>query len=160
MEETLLPGRRRRRSPECKEDEDEEERSSVSEEVKRQLWLTGPLMAGYQMQNLVQTISTMFLGHLGELPLAGASIAGSFTTVTGFSLLYGLASALDTFYGQAFGARQYHLVCIYKQRAMLILTLMSVSSTCKHTWTGFSMEAFRGARDFFRLAVPAALMVR
>uniref|UniRef100_A0ACD5ZUF1 Uncharacterized protein n=1 Tax=Avena sativa TaxID=4498 RepID=A0ACD5ZUF1_AVESA len=268
MEETLLPipGRR---SLECKDEEEEEEESTaVSEEVKRQLWLTGPLIAGYQMQNLVQTISTMFLGHLGELPLAGASIAGSFATVTGFSLLSGLASALDTFYGQAFGARQYHLVCIYKQRAMLILTLISVplavlwfytgsilllldqdediameagtfarwmipglfaygllqcqvrflqsqnivfpvmlsaaatalfhfaicwllvrvlglgskgvaigkamsywinvvmlavyvrvSSTCKNTWTGFSMEAIRGARDFFRLAVPSALMV-
>ncbi|CAL5430923.1 unnamed protein product [Camellia sinensis] len=29
----------------------------------------------------------MFVGHLGELPLSGASIATSFASVTGFSLL-------------------------------------------------------------------------
>lgn len=180
----------------------------------------------------------------------------------------GMASALDTLCGQAFGARQYHLLGIYKQRAMLLLTLVSiplaviwfytgqilllfgqnhdiameagtyarwmipvifaygllqchvrflqtqnivvpmmvssgaaamchlvvcwllvyvvgmgskgaalsnaisywinviilavyvrVSSACKKTWTGFSMEAFHDALSFFRLAVPSALMV-
>jgi MATE family multidrug resistance protein len=59
----------------------------VSDEVKRQLWLAGPLIAGSLMQNLIQVISIMFVGHLGELPLAGASMATSFATVTGFSLL-------------------------------------------------------------------------
>jgi MATE family multidrug resistance protein len=29
----------------------------------------------------------MFVGHLGELPLAGASLATSLANVTGFSLL-------------------------------------------------------------------------
>lgn len=32
-------------------------------------------------------MSLMFIGHLGALELAGASIATSFATVTGFSLL-------------------------------------------------------------------------
>jgi MATE family multidrug resistance protein len=73
LEATLLP-----RSPES---------LAVSEEVKRQLWLAGPLIAGCLMQNLIQMISVMFVGHLGELQLAGASIASSFAAVTGFSLL-------------------------------------------------------------------------
>lgn len=59
----------------------------VGDEVKRQLWLAGPLTAGSLLQNLIQMISIMFVGHLGELPLAGASVATSFATVTGFSLL-------------------------------------------------------------------------
>lgn len=184
------------------------------------------------------------------------------------SLLHGMASALDTLCGQAFGARQYHLLGMYKQRAMLLLTLVSiplaavwyytgeilllvgqdkdiaveagtyarwmipelfaygllqcharflqtqnivlpvmlsaaatalchlavcwllvfalglgskgaaignaisywinvailavyvrVSSSCKKTWTGFSMEAFHDPLSFFKLAVPSALMV-
>jgi MATE family multidrug resistance protein len=38
----------------------------------------------------------------------------------------GMASALDTLCGQAFGARQYYLLGIYMQRAMFLLTLVSV----------------------------------
>jgi hypothetical protein len=35
-------------------------------------------------------ISVMFVGHLGELSLSGASMATSFASVTGFSLLVSL----------------------------------------------------------------------
>ncbi|EAZ01040.1 hypothetical protein OsI_23072 [Oryza sativa Indica Group] len=66
----------------CKEEE-----ITASDEVKRQLRLAGPLIAGSLLQNLIQIISVMFVGHLGELPLAGASMASSFAAVTGFSLL-------------------------------------------------------------------------
>jgi MATE family multidrug resistance protein len=59
----------------------------VGEEVKRQLRLAVPLVAGSLLQNLIQMVSVMFVGHLGELPLAGASMASSFAAVTGFSLL-------------------------------------------------------------------------
>uniref|UniRef100_A0A0D9WQ01 Protein DETOXIFICATION n=1 Tax=Leersia perrieri TaxID=77586 RepID=A0A0D9WQ01_9ORYZ len=37
-----------------------------------------------------------------------------------------MASALDTLCGQAFGAKQYHLLGIYKQRAVLLLTVVSI----------------------------------
>ncbi|CAN6216947.1 unnamed protein product [Urochloa humidicola] len=246
----------------------EEEGLSVRDEVKKQLWLAGPMIAGALLQNVIQMISVMYVGHLGELPLAGASMANSFATVTGLSLLLGMASALDTLCGQAFGARQYYLLGIYKQRAMFLLTIVSIplaviwfytgeilllfgqdpdiaaeagtyarwmipalfaygllqchvrflqtqnivvpvmasagaaaachivvcwvlvyglglgnkgaalsnaisywvyvavlavyvriSSTCKETWTGFSMEAFHDSLSFFRLAIPSALMV-
>ncbi|KAJ1295608.1 hypothetical protein BS78_01G235900 [Paspalum vaginatum] len=94
-------------------------------EAKRLLRLAGPLIASCILQNVLQVVSVMFVGHLGELPLAGASLASSLANVTGFSLLYGMASALNTLCGQAFGARQYGLLGIYKQRAMLVLALAS-----------------------------------
>ena len=65
--------------------------SRVWTEVKKQLYLAGPLVAGQLLQNIVQMISIMFVGHLGKLPLAGASVASSFATVTGFSLLVGFS---------------------------------------------------------------------
>ena len=37
-----------------------------------------------------------------------------------------MAVALDTLCGQAFGAGQYHLLSIYKQRAMVLLTLTCI----------------------------------
>nr|POE63770.1 protein detoxification 16 [Quercus suber] len=71
-------------------------------------------------------ISVMFVGHLGELALSGASMATSFATVTGFSLLMGMASALDTLCGQSYGAKQYHMMGIQMQRAMFVLFLVSI----------------------------------
>ena len=62
-------------------------RQQVARELKRQLWLAGPLTLVGLLQYSLQMISVMFIGHLGELPLSGASMATSFATVTGFSLL-------------------------------------------------------------------------
>ncbi|CAM0884599.1 unnamed protein product [Alopecurus aequalis] len=90
------------------------------------LRLAGPLVASGILRCALKLVSVMFVGHLGELPLAGASLATSLANVTGFSLLAGMASALDTLCGQAFGARQYHLLGVHKQRAMLVLALACV----------------------------------
>ncbi|XP_038890578.1 protein DETOXIFICATION 16-like [Benincasa hispida] len=75
--------------------------------------------------NCLQMISVMFVGHLGQLPLAGASMATSFASVTGFSLLNGMGSALETFCGQSYGAKQYHMLGIHLQRAMVVVLLVS-----------------------------------
>jgi Na+-driven multidrug efflux pump len=64
----------------------------VTEEIKKQLWLAGPLICVSLLQYSLQLISIMFVGHLGELSLSGASMATSFATVTGFSLF------VSTFY--------------------------------------------------------------
>ncbi|EXC01163.1 MATE efflux family protein 9 [Morus notabilis] len=69
-------------------------------EAKRQLGLAGPPIVVSILQNSIQLISVMFNGHLGELSLSSASLATSFASVTGFSVLLGMASALETLCGQ------------------------------------------------------------
>ncbi|XP_020088994.1 protein DETOXIFICATION 16-like [Ananas comosus] len=108
----------------------------VVREVKKQLWLAGPLIAGNLLQTIIQVISIMFVGHLGELALSGSSMANSFATVTGFSVLMGMGSALDTLCGQSFGAKQNHMLGIHMQRAMLVLMLVSVPLTVIWACTG------------------------
>ncbi|XP_008776058.2 protein DETOXIFICATION 16-like [Phoenix dactylifera] len=100
--------------------------SGILAEVRRQLWLAGPLIAVSLLHYSIQVISVMFVGHLGELPLSGASMATSFANVTGFSVLLGMASALDPLCGQGYGAKQYHMLGIHMQRAMLVLLLASI----------------------------------
>lgn len=41
-------------------------------------------------------------------------------------LQIGMGSALDTFCGQSYGAKQYHMLGVHKQRAMIVLLLTSV----------------------------------
>lgn len=101
-------------------------RKEIVEEVKKQLWLAGPLICVSLLQYSVQIIAVMFVGHLGELSLSGASMALSFSSVTGFSLLMGMSSALDTLSGQCYGAKQYHMMGIHMQRAMLVLSIVCV----------------------------------
>ncbi|XP_051216685.1 protein DETOXIFICATION 16 [Lolium perenne] len=110
--------------------------SLVVIEVKKQMYLAGPLIVGSLLQNIIQMISVMFVGHLGELSLSSASIATSFAAVTGFSLLAGMSTSLDTLCGQAFGAKQYYLLGIYKQRAILVLTPVSVVVAVIWAYTG------------------------
>ena len=62
-------------------------RDDIVEEAKRQLWLAGPLIAVSLLQYSLQVIAIMFVGHLGELPLSGASLGSSFASVTGLSVL-------------------------------------------------------------------------
>lgn len=96
-------------------------------EAKKQVLLAGPLLTVNVFTSLIQTISVMFVGHVGsELALSGASIASSFAIVTGFSLLLGSGNALDTFCGQSYGAKQYNMLGIHLQRAMFVLVLLSI----------------------------------
>ncbi|GAA0186784.1 transporter [Lithospermum erythrorhizon] len=117
------------------------ERKEIVEEVKKQLWLAGPLICVSLLQFCLQLISLMFVGHLGELVLAGAAMATSFATVTGFSLLMGMSSALDTLCGQSYGAKQYHMLGIYLQRAVIVLLCVSIPLAFIWANTGFILQA-------------------
>ena len=67
-------------------------------EVKKPLCLVGPLVSVNLLVNSLQVISIMYVGHLGELPLSGASMATSFASVTGFNLLVRISIISVLFY--------------------------------------------------------------
>ncbi|OMO51516.1 Multi antimicrobial extrusion protein [Corchorus olitorius] len=136
--------------------------NKIVEEVKKQLWLAGPLIAVSLLQYCIQMISVMFVGHLGELALSGASMATSFASVTGFSLLLGMSTALDTLCGQSYGAKQYPMLGIHMQRAMFILLIVSIPLTIIWVNTrsilvllGQDHDIAKAAGDYARLMVPS-----
>ncbi|XP_052622083.1 protein DETOXIFICATION 16 isoform X2 [Lactuca sativa] len=124
----------------------------VFEETQKQLWLAGPLICVSLLQYSLNLISIMFVGHLGELSLSGASMATSFASVTGFSLFMGMACALDTLCGQSYGAKQYHMLGIYMQRAMVILMLVSIPVALIWLNTGSILKAVGQDPDISREA--------
>ncbi|KAK1415309.1 hypothetical protein QVD17_31088 [Tagetes erecta] len=81
--------------------------------------LTGILMYSRSM------ISMLFLGHLGELPLAGGSLAIGFANITGYSILSGLAMGMEPICGQAFGAGKHKRLGLCLQRTILLLLFVS-----------------------------------
>ncbi|KAL6905217.1 hypothetical protein ACP4OV_002818 [Aristida adscensionis] len=71
-------------------------------------------------------ISMLFLGRLGELALAGGSLAIGFANITGYSVLSGLAMGMEPVCGQAVGAKNLPLVGATMQRMVLLLLAVSV----------------------------------
>ncbi|XP_051122248.1 protein DETOXIFICATION 12-like [Andrographis paniculata] len=96
------------------------------EEMKRLGYLTGPMVAVTLSFYLLQVISLMMVGHLGELPLSSTSVAFSLAGVTGFSLLLGMASGLETLSGQAFGAQEYEKLGTQTYTAILSLNIVCI----------------------------------
>eukprot|EP00271_Cylindrocystis_brebissonii_P015931 TRINITY_DN3900_c0_g1_i1.p1 TRINITY_DN3900_c0_g1~~TRINITY_DN3900_c0_g1_i1.p1 ORF type:complete len:477 (-),score=34.01 TRINITY_DN3900_c0_g1_i1:1078-2475(-) len=78
------------------------------------------------LQYSLSLSAVIFVGHLGKLELAACSLASSMASISCHTLLLALASALETFCGQAYGAGQYKMVGNYTQRAMFILCLITI----------------------------------
>ncbi|XP_029126496.1 protein DETOXIFICATION 12 [Cajanus cajan] len=95
-----------------------------NEEMRRICHIAGPMVAVVASQYLLQVVSTMIVGHVGELYLSSAALAISLAGVTGFSLLMGMASGLETTCGQAYGAEQYEKIGMQTYTAIFSLTLV------------------------------------
>lgn len=95
-------------------------------EVKRFGGIAGPLVTVTLSQYFLLTVSVMMVGHLGELYLSSTAIAIAFCGVTGFSVVYGMSTALETLNGQAYGAQQYHKLGIHTYTALFCLILVCV----------------------------------
>ncbi|KAK6155669.1 hypothetical protein DH2020_009917 [Rehmannia glutinosa] len=86
------------------------------------LWrIGGPIAFQILCQFGTNSVTTMFVGHLGDIELSAFSIAVSVIGTFSFGFMLGMGSALETLCGQAFGAGQVHMLGIYMQRSMLIL---------------------------------------
>lgn len=96
------------------------------QELKRLGYIAGPMSAVTLAQYLLQVISLMMAGHLGELSLSSTAIAISLSAVTGFSLLMGMASALETLCGQAYGAQQYKKLGTQTYTAIFSLNIFCI----------------------------------
>jgi antibiotic biosynthesis monooxygenase (ABM) superfamily enzyme len=57
------------------------------EEAKNQILFSLPMILTNVFYYLITLVSVMFAGHLGELELAGATLANSWATVTGFAFM-------------------------------------------------------------------------
>ncbi|KAJ7535558.1 hypothetical protein O6H91_12G038700 [Diphasiastrum complanatum] len=95
-------------------------------ETGKQLTIALPMICVNLLWFSLNVVSVMFVGHLGTLALASASLANSIANVTGSSFLLGMASALETLCGQAYGAKQYHMLGIFLQRSILVLNVISL----------------------------------
>ncbi|WJX41189.1 hypothetical protein P8452_28580 [Trifolium repens] len=200
----------------------------------KKLWhIAAPSIFSRLTMFSITVVTQSFAGHLNDLDLAAISIACTLLIAITFGFLLGMASALETLCGQAYGAGQYHMLGVYLQQqaglvaiwlipfhlsfpfqftlqrflqcqlktaviawvsggalvihvivswvfvyklrigivgialtidfswwvsviGMLVYTLFG---GCRHSWTGFSVEAFVGLWDFFKLSLASGVML-
>lgn len=84
-----------------------------------------PLVLTFLMQNSLSVCSIFVVGHISSEALAGITLGAMTSNITAIATIAGLASSLDTFLPQAYGAKKYHLVgIIYQRCCVLIFTIM------------------------------------
>nr|GFB78369.1 protein DETOXIFICATION 27-like [Tanacetum cinerariifolium] len=72
----------------------------------RKLWyIVGPSIFSRVASFSMNVVTQAFAGHLGDVELAAITISTGVIVGFNFGLLLGMASALETLCGQAFGAK-------------------------------------------------------
>ncbi|TVU22651.1 hypothetical protein EJB05_32366, partial [Eragrostis curvula] len=88
----------------------------------KKLWvIVGPAIFTRTVTYSLNVITQAFAGHLGELELASVSFACTVLAGFNYGLLLGMASALETLCGQAYGASRFHMMGVYMQRSWIVL---------------------------------------
>lgn len=123
------------KSPTCKPQKERRQETQIPNQTDLSLFLREaisianiafPMMLTGLLLYPRSMISMLFLGRLGELALAGGSLAVGFANITGYSILSGLAVGMEPICGQAFGAQKHHLLGQTLQRTILLLIVASL----------------------------------
>ncbi|GLJ20370.1 hypothetical protein SUGI_0370090 [Cryptomeria japonica] len=93
----------------------------IMEELKELGKIVVPVTAMNCVVYLRAMVSVLCLGRLGKIELAGGALSIGFTNITGYSVLFGLASGMDPICSQAFGSKNWDLIGLSLQRTILIL---------------------------------------
>ncbi|GKE12152.1 multi antimicrobial extrusion protein [Tanacetum coccineum] len=93
----------------------------------RKLWyIVGPSIFSRIATFSMNVVTQAFAGHLGDVELAAITISTGVIVGFNFGLLLGMASALETLCGQAFGAKRYNMIGIYMQRSWIVLLVCCI----------------------------------
>lgn len=89
-----------------------------------------PLIITFLLQSSLGVCSVFAVGHISSKALAGVTLGMMSSNMTAIAVISGLASSLDTFLPQAYGAGKYKLVGLIFQRcAVLVCCVMAVICT-------------------------------
>ncbi|CAO2192981.1 unnamed protein product [Urochloa humidicola] len=98
----------------------------VCDESKKLWEIVGPAIFTRTATYSLNVIMQAFAGHLGDLELAAVSFACTVLVGFNYGLLLGMASALETLCGQAFGAQKFRMMGVYMQRSWIVLSMCAL----------------------------------
>ncbi|KAL2480852.1 MATE efflux family protein [Abeliophyllum distichum] len=108
----------------------------------KKMWIVaGPAIFTRFASFGVSVISQAFIGHIGSTELAAYALVSTVLLRFANGILLGMASGLETLCGQAYGAKQYHMLGIYLQRSWLVLVVTTTLLTPIFIFTSSILKA-------------------
>ncbi|TMW59163.1 hypothetical protein Poli38472_007308 [Pythium oligandrum] len=105
--------------------DDETSNADVKRELRDLLELAYPVVLTTMLEFLPGFTSIILAGHLESDEtkeyVDAATMSTMLTNITGYSIGFGLASALDTLCSQAFGAKRYEKLGVYFQSGLIVI---------------------------------------
>ncbi|XP_027368567.1 protein DETOXIFICATION 41-like [Abrus precatorius] len=108
----------------------------------RLLWLLSGASITVSIFNyMLSFVTLMFTGHLGSVELAGASVASVGIQGLAYGIMLGMASAIQTVCGQAYGAKKHAAMSIILQRAIILHVGAAVILSFLYWYSGAFLKA-------------------
>lgn len=135
----------------------EDWRSAMKSEMPILLWTAFPIFISQLAEYSLVLASVISIGHLGTTDLAACSLGSMTASVTCFSIMQGLASALDTLLPAAWSSEDPTRVGLWTQRMFVVMIVACIPMYM--IW--FNAEGFLlGLRQEPEVAARAALYLR
>ncbi|KAI9114625.1 hypothetical protein K1719_014323 [Acacia pycnantha] len=144
------------------DEDDREKRKNKLQKVKwwirvvtwetKLIWqLSWPAVTSAVFNYMLIFVTLIFVGHLGDSELAGASLACLGLQGVAYAVMVGMASAVQTLCGQAYGAKKYAVMGIILQRSIIVQLLAAFGLTF-FFWFSGSILKFFGKNDSDEIA--------
>ncbi|KAK4278910.1 hypothetical protein QN277_016685 [Acacia crassicarpa] len=144
------------------DEDDREKRKNKLQKVKwwirvvtwetKLIWqLSWPAVTSGVFNYMLIFVTLIFVGHLGDSELAGASLACLGLQGVAYAVMVGMASAVQTLCGQAYGAKKYAVMGIILQRSMIVQLLAAFGLTFFFWFSGPILKFF-GKNDSDEIA--------
>ncbi|KAG4984159.1 hypothetical protein AAZX31_10G219900 [Glycine max] len=128
-------------------------------ETKRVWQIAMPIVFNIWCQFGVNSVTSMFVGHLGDIQLSAISLINSVIGTFAFGFMLGMGSATETLCGQAFGAGQVNMLGVYMQRSWVILSVTSILLLPIYIFAGPILKFLGQQEDIADLAGSFSILV-
>ncbi|KAK4412747.1 protein DETOXIFICATION 21 [Sesamum alatum] len=137
--------------------EEENLKSRIWAENKKMWVVAAPAMFTRFSTFGVNVVSQAFVGHIGSTELAAYALVLTLLTRFANGLLLGVASGSETLCGQAYGAKQYHMLGIYLQRSWIVLIVFTTLLLPVYIFAAPILKALGQDEDIAEMAGRIAL---
>ncbi|XP_014491158.1 protein DETOXIFICATION 21 [Vigna radiata var. radiata] len=138
-------------------EEEESVGKRVWEESKKMWVVAGPAIFTRFSTFGIMVVTQSFIGHIGSTELAAYALVMTVLVRFANGVLIGMASALETLCGQAYGARKYDMLGVYLQRSWIVLFIASIFLLPIYIFTTPLLEALGQDKTIARVAGSISL---
>lgn len=105
---------------------DPEPKTTILNEIKVIIKYSLPLIVTFLLQYSLTVASVFSVGRLGSTELAAVSLSSMTANISGYAIIQGVSTCLDTLCAQAFGRKDYNSVGVHFIRCNYLLLLLYI----------------------------------